>query len=213
MKKFLIFTLFTWSYSLSATDISSSSGLTAEDTYSINFLWLNKKDLPAQTYIAPGDEEAFYNRNVRNVADWSRKNPKATIHLWYGDQNIAPESVANTRELLDREGNGNIILRNVKELPEVKDHLDVFSPDVSVYFRADLARVVILHSLMISRESTYAIYADFDVPALDENDLFDIETLEKLNKYGLVLPEDKHTSTRYENSFHMVSHQNQNMLK
>ena len=75
--------------------------------------------------------------------------------------------------------------------------------ELPVYFKVDLIRLIILLQLVKKNPNQYAIYADFDTKPLSQKEIFTINTIKVLEKYGLVLPEGQ--LQEYENSFHILA--------
>jgi hypothetical protein len=183
-------------------------------SYSINFMWDNSKSQLDQRYIIPGRDADVQTKLLDPIIAWSQANPRASINLWYGGVNTSESARANTDELISRRPEASKIqLRDIRELPLVEQNPKVFSSKLPVYFRVDLARVIMLLHLMKNRDSTYAVYADLDTPVMDEAKIFDQDTIEKVNKYGIVLPKHKSSTIGCENSFHIVSRTNPFMLR
>jgi hypothetical protein len=96
-----------------------------------------------------------------------------------------------------------ITLKDVRDLPEVKAHPEVFSDKTSVFFRTDLLRPVAAYKTLINidkKEPTAFVYADLDIAPLPQNKLLNLIDLINLKKYGLVVAHSE-TAFGYENSF------------
>ena len=78
---------------------------------------------------------------------------------------------------------------------------------IPVYFKVDLVRLIILLQLVNENPNSYAIYADFDTQALDEEIIFTEESIKLLDTHGLVLPKSNKFQL-YENSFHIIAGEN-----
>lgn len=126
--------------------------------------------------------------------------------------NTSADAAQNTMDLMVRTpGTENIRLRDIRELSLVAENPRVFSSEIPVYFRVDLARAILLHDLVKNGESTYAVYGDLDMLPMSEAELFDEETVDNLKSFGLVMAKGG-TGCGFENGFQITSHHNINML-
>jgi|GEM_PF-4392439 len=88
-----------------------------------------------------------------------------------------------------------------------------------VYFRADLARMIAAVDQLESLRLRYFVYADFDITPMTEEQIFDRETREKLDRFGVILKEKNcgdsaiYGNFRAENSFFVIDGQHENVIK
>ena len=194
-----------------ATEISSSVTTHFDEEYSINFMWLNSKPQPDQPYICPGTNSEVKAKLLDGAIAWSTVNPRAAINIWFGRMNTSTDAAQNTMDLIKRTPGTELIrLRDICELALVAENPRVFSSELPVYFRVDLARAILLHDLVKNDESTYAVYGDLDMQPMSEAALFDEETVGNLKTIGLVMAHSR--SLEFENGFQMISNYNVNIL-
>ena len=186
----------------------------------INFIWVNKAVLdPDQEYIFPKDwiekEKPF-----EAIFAWAKVSQGGSINLWYDSALNTQQAVENTRRLIEENAQTNpglalISLRDVREIPILTEHPRVFSDEAPVYFRADLLRPVVALYLFAKDETDIFVYSDLDVKPMTVEELFDLETIKKLNKYGIVLcsSRDCGTCSWYENGFQIICGNKENLLE
>ena len=129
-----------------------------QTTYStMNLFWINKKLDENQRYIYPSnDEQALYNDFLKNIFMWAEGLDKnIPVHVWFDSQLTPKAAVVNTQALIDkymkfRAQKVPIILQDIRDLPEVIQHPEVFSDKTPVYFRVDLLRVIAAHHTITS---------------------------------------------------------------
>ncbi len=79
-------------------------------------------------------------------------------------------------------------------MPRVQSETAIFSNQTPVYFRVDLLRIMAtIHTLEQCIEKCIFVYADMDVVPMNQDQLFDDETMQ--------------------NSFHMVANDNPKLVK
>ena len=133
--------------------------------HTINYLWINKEDsFVKNPYIcreAHEDINVFYGAAFQ----WIQKDPFADINIWYDSQYATRYAYWNTKLFLKRVGLDNQIhIRDIQDIPTIKENKDITSSDIPVYYRADLIRnMILLHEL--ERNIDYAIYIDLDTKA------------------------------------------------
>lgn len=186
-------------------------------------MWIYRSGPEERTagYIFPSQHERV--PIADRIFDWAQKNPNAPINFWYDPVFVSEEEVENTQTLfrkmnedLSRKPSNKISLSNLRQIPLVRDksYSEVFSKATPTYFRADTLRLIAtLHTLESCPQfaDCYFVYSDLDVKPMDKAELFDDETLDNLNKFGLVFARD---GLQYdmENSFHIVSKHKENLL-
>lgn len=185
--------------------------------YSINLMWINRNLQTDQLYIHPSPDKASFKENfLDNALKWGAVNNTAKVNLWYDGALISPEAVQNTKKMIALQSlkhwrMASIELKNVRELPDVQRHPEVFSAKTPVYFRVDLLRAcAAIHTVSIP-QPTYFVYADIDMQPLSRKELFDKATLDKLKQYGIVMAHGG--SHGFENGFQIISNQNPRLIK
>lgn len=190
-----------------------------QTTYStMNLFWINKKLDENQRYIYPSkDEQALFNDFLKNIFMWAEGLDKnIPVHVWFDSQLTPKAAVVNTQALIDkymkfRAQKAPIILQDIRDLPEVIQHPEVFSDKTPVYFRVDLLRVIAAYNTITTHNTSNFVYADLDMEPLPQKDLFDDETKQNLKQYGMILA--KAHGMKYENGFFILSRHNNNMLE
>jgi len=173
--------------------------------YTINLMWINKESAHEFSFLNGKHKQEY----VSNLLGWSMHHPKGTIHLWFDSATTSDRALSELQGLLKEQSknypNGSsIVLRDIRQLTHVKEHSNIFSDKIPVYFRSDLLRVIAgLEALKQNARKTYFVYADFDVAPLSPSKLFDKETKENLKKYGIVMTAGGHLG--FENSFYILS--------
>ncbi len=177
--------------------------------YTINLMWINASLNEHQRYIHPSETPEKLLENLHNVFIWAHQNPESIVNIWFDGELSTVLAIKNTQacinEYLAQNPNfAPIILRDVREISDVIKNNAIFdNPLIPVYFRADLLRVMAtVHAISLGETECF-VYADLDVvPPLKEK-LFNQETKERLEKYGIVVAEGGHLG--FENSFHMAT--------
>lgn len=178
--------------------------------YSINLMWINKCLLEGQEFICPPEQPC-----VPRMLEWAKENQDqdAVVNFWFDSEKTSADAVKKTRALIDKESCKSIapiVLRDVRELPEVKENTIVFSDQrVPVYYRADLLRAIAGHNILSQEEADYFVYADLDIAPLSKEELFDQKTKKDLKLYGMVMAAYR----GYENGFQIISRDNPNLLE
>ena len=99
---------------------------------------------------------------------------------------------------------------------------------ISVYYRVDLCRLIILLQVLRENPLEYVIYADLDTKPISQHIFFESDkshmefygpediqpktTIELLHEYGIVLPMAAPMDNDFENSIHIMSNDNPNMI-
>ena len=179
--------------------------------YTINLMWVNRKLKKDQKYIYPvhGKLE-LHKKFLNHIYKWAEVNKKSTVYLWFDSLLTPHKAVKKTKKIIseyieDRGGKNMapIILRDVRSLPEVKKHPEVFSDKTPIFYRVDLLRVIAqVHD--VSKEVTQNfVYSDLDIEPISKKEIFDVETLHKLEKFGIVMTYHP-IWLGFENSFSIV---------
>lgn len=189
-----------------------------EYPYSVNLLWINEYENFDQQYIFPeNDSKGLMENFLFNVMSWAEMNPKKTlVNIWYDGGLISEEAVENTRKAIELYTQllrieAPILLKDIRSIAYIQSNPHIINPKLSVYFRADLIRMVVLLDEVVSSGVSYALYSDIDNKAISHDLIYDDETLENLEDYGIVLAYAKFY--QYENSFQIISHHNKNLLE
>jgi hypothetical protein len=190
-------------------------------------MWINSSlESSTSDSIFSGQSGGALNEKIDVIVKWATYHPKTTINIWYDSRFVLDNSVDNTVELISKhmeyknanrecvkdylcftsnsdkvgvkESIGNIKFMDIRDVYRIRQAGRVFDQDVPVYFRADLARLMISYS----SKSIYSVYADFDVLPLDYDMLFDQESLRFLEEYGIVIA--RGGPGGFENSFHII---------
>lgn len=195
-----------------ASNIEEKIDSESNFTYSVNFMWLNKKLNEEQPYIIPKKKEEVQ-KLLQHTVDWREKNPEASINFWYDSKRTSSKALKNTIELIQSKSKSNLPITycDIRTLDCVKKNQVLFSDKLPVYFQVDLARVILLYEIMKKKETTYAVYGDLDMDALNKKELFDDKTLTHLKKTGKVMADGG--TLGFENGFQMISYCNPNLLK
>jgi hypothetical protein len=177
-------------------------------SYNLNLMWINKELKEEQKGIHP-ENDTF----VETIVNWAKCNKRSTVNVWFDSELTSEKSVQATQFLLDKHANssmGRIVLKDIRTLQKVKDNSVVFSDlRMPVYFRADLARALVLDFMIQNNPDQYSIYSDLDIPPLSKPQLFDLETRKNLKKYGMVLAAH---CFHHENGFQIMSNHKPNLL-
>jgi len=181
--------------------------------YTVNLMWINKTLTPNQRHIFPEKNhfgQDIQESHMQHIITWAEMNPESTIHLWYDSAHTTNEACLHTAAEIKKRTDRVIILKDVREIPDVQKHARVFSDQTPVYFRADLLRLMAcMHTLSTQKEESF-VYADLDVTPMPKNELFDPETVQNLKDHGIILA--RYNKNSMENSFQITSKQNANAM-
>jgi hypothetical protein len=181
--------------------------------YSINLMWINKKLIAERIYINDAKTESELSEQLLVPAlKWAKANPSATVNLWYDSVHTSQESLKRTQEvlasLMAKEYKDSIVhLRDVREIPIVKDNPDAFSDYLPVYFRVDLLKAIIVVDAIERLGDDSAIFSDLEVgdwrtnkDRMSKEELFSPlnEDSSRFAKAGLILNKE---ISRNENQF------------
>ncbi|NGX52988.1 MAG: hypothetical protein KR126chlam5_01295 [Candidatus Anoxychlamydiales bacterium] len=186
------------------------------DQYSVNLMWINEKKIsPDQKFLfGDGDtpEECksdFISKFVIPVSEWAKANLGSTVNIWYDSEMATPEAITGSQEALEinLEGvaHGEIIFKDVREIDLVRSNSQIFKEEFSVYFRADLLRVIIGDHLLRNKKVEYFIYADIDMKPISSAECFDKRTVGFLDKYGFVMAQGNGYGPSFENGFFILT--------
>ncbi len=187
--------------------------------YSINLMWVNSR-LDSKKFIRYDRENDVKIGLIRPVIEWAKANPEADVSLWYDKNYTSSEALKNTQDILERyaqeEGVKNATMRDIREIPIVAKNPDIFSEYLPIYFRVDVLKgILVVHSIEADGNDA-AIFSDLEVgdrrlsqDRMNKAELFDSETMEKLNKYGMVMNQN---DLMVENQF-LQAKKNNNIIK
>lgn len=164
--------------------------------YSINLMWLNRTLDTNQTYILPPScgHGSTADDCLSEVLEWQQSNPDASVTLWFDSQYVTKEAINRTQEKLQNMGSKNsIILRDIRDIPIVKNSPDAFSDNLPIYFRVDLMKFIICVHSIEEDKNQCAIFTDFliggvrqgNLKKMTKEELFSPAVLPGLEKYGL----------------------------
>lgn len=170
-------------------------------------MWLNK----SYAKIFPGMKEHVYRNFILSLKWWAKKNPNATINFWFDGAYTDTSSLEAASQLLEAHDLGRVNLRNVQDLEGVQK-VNISDRNYPVYFRADLYRLIATTHDLERGLTDYFVYADIDVMPMTEEQLFDEETMQNLDKFGMVVTRDG-INNGMENSFHITSRAHENILE
>ncbi len=185
--------------------------------YTVNLMWLNRKLERNQQFIHPAaNEELLREKLLDPVIQWAINTQGGTVNLWFDSFLTPPEAVQRTRLIIDQlieqqAYSAPILLRDIRNLPEVQQNSEVFSAQTPVYFRVDLVRAIIEVNSIRTKETEAAVAADVDMQPLTCDQLFDSETIGNLEKNGIVMARNKRLG--FENGFQIVSQNNPNLIE
>lgn len=129
-------------------------------------------------------------------------DPNAIIYLWYDSEFVDSRAPERTRKIIfdaEEELLGRIVFRDIRELKIVQENSQLFNADTILWYRTDLARMILIYEFLKENPDEAAVYTDFDVVPMKENELFDPIGRFHLNLYGAV--SGRTTNGLLENSF------------
>jgi hypothetical protein len=177
--------------------------------YSVNLMWVNRSFQPSQNWLFPAANEQILNEKYLNsILAWARSIQGGIVQVWYDSALTSGEALQNTKKSLEDRACGDdqlsgIVLKDVREVPLVREHPRVFSSQMNVYFRVDLLRAIAAFHEVSSNPRSYFVYGDFDMEPLTREELFDPETVQNLKSVGIVVA--KWGDEGVENGFQIVS--------
>ncbi len=181
------------------------------ERYIISLMWINRQLDPNQTDIINTQKSTnpLKEKYIPHTLEWAKCNPRSTVHFWYDSELTSAQAVINTKSVFTKHKKeypeaAAIVLKDVRDLDHVKKHPEVFSDKIPVFFRTDLLRIIASVEELNRSKKDYLVYADLDVTPMSKNTLFDRDTQDKLDQYGIVVAGAK-SDYGYENSFHILS--------
>ena len=190
----------------------NKSQLSPPHQYSINLMFLNSTFDEKQEYILPRVWRRHDNVEgpLSEILEWKKSNPEASVNFWFDSAYVSQKAIKNTQEKLFSMGGNGIVLRDIRDIPIVKNNPDIFSDNVPIYFRVDLMKFIICLHSMENDKNESAIFTDFLVGSLrkeglkkmTKEELFSPEMLISLQELGLKAGLDR--SGKMENQFLQV---------
>ena len=180
--------------------------LNKKHSYSINLMWINDKKDDSGDYVCSGKtKKEMNNQMVKQLEKWHSANPGTEINLWFDSQRTNEKAINNTKELLEEVGSKYLVkLRDIREIPIVRDNPDLFSSKIPSYFLIDILKLIICVYEMETGKKDSAIYADQSIGekvyyGKTEKELYERAVLKKLYKFGMLFNSD--AANMVENQF------------
>jgi len=196
-------------------DIGKCSLLSSDDTYIVNGIKRNYTDviteklkdnekifsydsidfdLNTMTFSLNDYKNKIFKVNyIENIKEWSRKNKKNKINLWYDSKVISINILIETIKWIYQFNNDNqdvvgIYLKNIRtaNMPDNSTLLNIFDKVKhgvihnntstvinifrNIYLRVDAARLFIIWKVL--QENDYCIYVDLDSTPIDQTQIF-----------------------------------------
>lgn len=200
----------------------STSAFSAID-YNIILMWIFKDKNYTEKYVFPTQYE---NINIENdIKEWVKKNPNAPVIFFFDSKKVSDKQITNTQALFDainhelsRARHSKLALMDIHTLPLVRKEPEIFSSKIPRGFITDLIEIEgALYFLQKCGEDTcYNVYADLSVEPMSEAQLFDIPTLTKLNKFGIVFAKGPEAfglgPFNVEHIFHIIGNNKPNLI-
>ena len=181
--------------------------------YTINLMWINASRNDHQNYIYPAyTQQELYDTFLKTVFDWAQGNPEGTIIVWFDSAMVPFSAVQATNAAIKHyqttdTQETSIVLRDIRTLTYVQQQSRLFSDETPIYFRADLLRAVIAVAMFTEQHNNYWVYADLDMKPLTQAQLFDQETVDMLERYGILFAHGGWHGFEY--GFHIINLNNQ----
>jgi hypothetical protein len=185
-----------------------------DQKYNINLMWINANQQEEQEYIYPScQDNAFGKEYLNKILSWARKNPAVILYIWFDSYVIkdTDKVISQTQHIIAQESQSishnmaKIELRDIRDLPIVRNNPEIFSEKIPIYFRVDLLRNIITKELLEHEPTTRCVYADFDVQPMNETTLFDQNTVSILEKKHFVMAYE-HNKFKFENTFQVFAY-------
>lgn len=174
---------------------------------SISLIWINKRVNVANTYIWPDELHA------KHITEWAKFNPTFEIYLWYCSSFCTSEQLNLSKSRFKEVDNIRIL--DLEELVDnnsfryistnKKSHVkDLYSNKViPVYWKADVARYIILTYLAKKMPGNYHCYSDLDLSPYNIECSFRAFPFYKnrLQFFGLLFCHSEYASSGLENGF------------
>lgn len=176
----------------------------------VNLAWVCDKPIP-QPYVYPATtEDELKSRLLDRAASWALLHPADDINIWYDGQLVSPTAVSATQAVLEQKyrASPNIKLKDLRHLPTIQRYPSAVHPNLSVFFRVDLYRLVSAAQLLSGRENDIFVYADIDMEAVDCHQIIQAHR-EELAEYGILMAKGRYTHRDgylpyFENGFQII---------
>jgi len=145
----------------------------------VNYVWINEFKDNDKRVPECSIPLSYIDRAYKNA----RRYPHAQFKIWVDYRYLDKRSVNCLSEHYKRYAPGNVILCDLSTIPAYHEN-SLFHPEKprSVWARADLARVIVMHHAVQNEPQPFSIYADFDV-----EDVRLYEAKQKMEQYGMAL--------------------------
>ncbi len=185
-------------------------------TYTINLIWINKTVDNKNNLVCPSSSWA-------NIIKWAHLNPNAHINLWYLPAFCSQIQIQRTMSAIENETElKNLRARDLDEITsndfyyisqrqseEASAHHSFLKcqfndPIISVYWKADLARYLVLTELAKKHPPDwYHCYSDLDLAQYNVECAFNNHTqyIHRLKLFGVLFCHSDRTSLGIENGF------------
>jgi hypothetical protein len=183
--------------------------------YIVNLLWVNANK---SDYFSEYKGKDITHYNLQKAQEWADINEGCPIKVWYDSKflNNATNTIQSVEAIIKKKSSkasyncflgkkkemGNIILEDIRNLDYLNlsgDVVAVFSEKLPLFFRVDLLRMIIVYEEIVKNQAKISIYEDWDGTPMSSKELFDQETKNILNQYGLIMSRDE--GGGYENGF------------
>jgi hypothetical protein len=174
--------------------------------YEVNLMWVNAK---ISDYFSEYKGMDITLTKIKKAVTWAQMNKGCPIKVWYDSMflNNATKTIQDVKTMIKDitpKGHGikNIILKDIRNLDHVNQDSKiarVFSLEIPLFFRVDLLRMIVAYEAVLKNQTKISVYEDWDGEAMSSKELFDEQTKNILNEYGLVMSRDK--GGGYENGF------------
>ncbi len=186
------------------------------NTYSVNLMWINAVRNESADTITPN----FETKIISALIKWAHANPEAMIYLWYDSEQTTEHAVSHSQSMLSQKlsenGISNVALKDVREIPGVKNNPDAFTDGIPIYFRVDLLKLFILLHGIEHDQCDATVFSDLEMgdrrqarDRMNYQELFNQDVCEYLETIGLVTGRD---GFKVENQFIQLSNRNAYML-
>tara|TARA_R100001163_G_C5068494_1_gene208947 strand:- start:17244 stop:18362 length:1119 start_codon:yes stop_codon:yes gene_type:complete len=153
-----------------------------DNEYSINLFYINKDKIANEDgYLFGTNLEKFKNFVSDPINDWINKGHKSEINFWYDGKTVNENQIRNTKKMFP-----DVNFKDIRMIPFVIKNPEMMDLGVLIYYRVDLAKALILDFEIRYNNKKYAIVSDGDVAAIIKDQLFDENTLEKLDNLGFI---------------------------
>lgn len=188
----------------------------ADFYYIIHLMWIQKAINNENKYIFPERAPHYYHVKLETIdiiKKWAELNYGRDIYFWYDGKVVSDEQLKNTKNVFNEIN--NVSFHEIHKLKKVQENNDVFKDPIPLYFKIDLLRAICVEYSESTKKQKYAIYSDLSIVPLDCNNLFDDDTINKLNKFGFIMSKNKNPSLSepFENGFFIIDLENENIKK